>query len=99
MIEKKASPKGKSVRVTFELPADAAQESVAIVGDFNDWNAKKGVMKLDEKKGVWSKAVSLKPNNTYQFRYYVDGKEWRNDEQADRYVANEFASENGVLEV
>lgn len=99
MIEKKVSPRGKSVRVTFELPADAAQESVAVVGDFNDWNAEKDQMKLDKKKGVWTKSISLKPDNSYQFRYYVDGSEWRNDEQADRYVANEYFSENGVIEL
>lgn len=99
MIQKQTSPRGKSVKVVFQLPADVAQESVAIVGDFNNWDANKDQMKLDKKKGVWTKSVSLKPNNSYQFRYYVDGREWRNDEQADRYVANEFASENGIVEV
>ena len=99
MIQKQTSPRGKNVKVTFELPADAAQESVAVVGDFNDWSADKDKMKLDKKKGIWTKSVSLKPNNSYQFRYYVDGREWRNDDGADRYVANEFASENGVIDV
>ncbi len=99
MIEKKKTPKGKSVKVTFQLPADAAQKSVAIVGDFNDWDKKKDQMKLDKKKGVWSKSLSLKPDNTYQFRYYVDESEWRNDEQADRYASNPYFSENSVLEV
>ncbi len=99
MIQKQASARGKTVKVTFEMPADAAQESLSVVGDFNDWNAEKGKMKLDKKKGVWTKSVSVKADNTYQFRYYVDGREWRNDDGADRYVANEFASENGVLDV
>lgn len=99
MIQKKTSARGKSVKVIFELPADAAQESVSVVGDFNDWDVSKDPMKLDKKKGVWTKSVSLKPNNSYQFRYYIDGREWRNDDQADRYVSNEFASENGVVEV
>ncbi len=99
MIDKKASPKGKTVRVTFELPAEVAQESVAVVGDFNEWNAEKDTMKLDKKKGVWKKALSLKPGNTYEFRYFADERKWLNDEQADRFAPNKYFSENGVLEV
>lgn len=99
MIEKKVSPKGKSVRVVFELPAEAAQESVTVVGDFNEWNEEKDVMKFDAKTGVWSKAISLKPGNTYEFRYLVDGQDWRNDEQADGYVPNPYSGQNSLLNV
>lgn len=99
MIEKKMSPKGKSVRVVFELPAEVAHESVTVVGDFNDWNEEKDVMKFDAKTGVWSKTISLKPGNTYQFRYLVDGQDWRNDEQADGYVPNPFWGQNSLLNV
>lgn len=97
MIEKKVSPKGKSVRVTFQLPEDAAQKSAAVVGDFNDWDPKQHPMK--KKNGVWQTAVSFKPGDTVQFRYYIDGETWRNDEQADRYTSNEYFSENGVLDL
>ncbi len=97
MIEKKVSPKGKSVRVTFALPAEAAHEKVAIVGDFNDWNPKKDSMKLDKKKGIWKTSISLKPGREYQFRYFVDDHEWRNDEEADAYVGNPYFGENSVL--
>lgn len=99
MIDKKASPKGKTVRVTFELPAEAAQESVSVVGDFNDWDTKKGRMKLDQKKNVWTKAVSLKPGSTYRFRYYIDGSQWQNDDQADRQEPSPYASDNSVIDV
>lgn len=99
MINKKASPKGKSVRVTFELPADAANESVAVVGDFNDWDENKDVMKFDSKSGVWSKSISLKPGNTYEFRYLVDGRQWRNDENADGYAPNPHSGQNCIVSV
>lgn len=99
MITKKVSPKGKSVRVTFELPGDVAADSIAIAGDFNEWNIEKDIMKLDAKKGVWKKGISFKPGDTLEFRYLVDGNEWRNDEAADRYVANPYWSENGVVEL
>ena len=99
MVDKKASPKGKTVRVTFELPAQVAHDSIAVVGDFNEWDPEKHPMKLDEKKGVWSKSISFKPGETHEFRYIVDGTAWRNDEAADRYIANPYFCENGVLEV
>lgn len=99
MINKKESPKGKSVRVTFELPADAASDSVAVVGDFNDWDKNKDTMKFDAKAGVWKKAISVKPGSTYEFRYFVDGREWRNDEQADGHTPNPYYGQNSVISV
>lgn len=99
MINKKASPKGKSVRVIFELPADAASDSVAVVGDFNDWDKSKDAMKFDAKAGVWKKAISVKPGNSYEFRYFVDGRDWRNDEQADGYTPNPYYGQNSVVNV
>lgn len=99
MIAKKLSPKGKSVRVTFELPADVVENSVAVVGDFNEWDTSKHLMKLDAKKGVWTKSISFKPGETVEFRYLVDEGQWRNDEGADRYAPTPYFSENGVLEL
>ena len=99
MIDKNPSPKGKTVRVTFELPAEVAEDSVAIAGDFNEWSADKHPMTLKKKKGVWTRTISLKPGNTYEFRYLIDGATWRNDEEADGYVSNPFFEENSVLEL
>lgn len=94
---KRGNNQKQGVRVTFELPADAAQESVSVVGDFNEWDQHKHPMKLDKKKAYWRKAVVLQPGREYQFRYFIDGHRWHNDEAADHYVANPFGAENGVL--
>ncbi len=99
MINKKYSPKGKSCKVTFELPAEIAQDRVAVLGEFNEWDADKHTMKLAKKKGVWSTAVSLKPGATYAFRYLVDGQEWKNEEGADRFEYTPFGSQNSVIEL
>ena len=100
MIEKKISPKGKSASVIFELPAEVASEGVAVVGDFNEWSRESHPMKLVKKGGVWKKKISgLKPGTAYQFRYLVDGEEWRNDEAADGYVPTPYFSDNCVVEV
>lgn len=99
MIEKQVSPKGKSVRVTFELPAEAAEKSVALVGSFNDWDVQKDTLKLNKKKGVWTKSISFKPGETVEFRYFVDEAQWVNDETADRYESTPYFSENSVIEL
>lgn len=98
MITKKPAASGKSTSVTFTLPADAATESACVVGTFNEWNAEKHPMKKDAKKGVWSKAISLKPGR-YEFRYLVDGDRWINDDGADGTAETPFFSENSVVEV
>lgn len=99
MIEKKINAKGNKARVTFELPADAAQESVYVVGDFNDWDKEATPMKHVKGRGVWKAQLSLETGKQYQFRYLIDGTDWHNDEQADGYVQSPFFSENGVLEL
>lgn len=98
MISKKPAASGKSTSVTFTLPADAAADSACILGSFNDWSADKHPMKLDAKKGVWTKSVSLKPGR-YEFRYLVDGERWLNDESADGTAETPFLSENSVVVV
>ena len=99
MINKKYSPKGKSCKVTFELPADVATDQVAVLGEFNNWNTEENTMKLRKKDGKWACTVALKPGNTYQFRYLADGQNWLNEEKADGFEANVFGSQNSVIEL
>ena len=98
MIEKRTSPRGRSVRVTFSIPGDSVEDQALVVGDFNDWDEEKTPMKFDSKRNVWSASVTLKPNNSYRFRYKVDG-EWRNDSTADAYESNPYLSEDCVVHV
>ena len=97
MIAKKTSPKGKSVRVTFELPAEIAATSAAVAGTFNEWDVTRHLMKFDKKKGVWTTSISFKPGETVEFRYFIDESQWRNEEQADGTATTPFFSENSVL--
>lgn len=96
MITKKPAARGTATSVTFTLPADAAMASVAIVGSFNEWNAIAHLMKLDKKKGVWTKAISLKPGR-HAFRYLADSETWIDDEAPDETEDTAFGSHNGVI--
>lgn len=90
--------KGKPVcKVTFTVPAEEAKK-VAVVGDFNDWNPKGSSLKK-LKNGNFKGSFELPKENTYEFKYVIDGT-YVNDAEADRYQWNDFAgAENGVLEV
>ena len=89
---------GRSCRVTFELPAQVDANTVALCGEFNEWDASKHPMKR-RKDGSFSITVSLKPGGEYRFRYLVDGERWENDWEADKYVPNEFGTEDSVVVV
>lgn len=96
MAIKKQYLKSKPVcKVTFSVPA-AEASNVALVGSFNEWNTEATSLKK-LKNGTFKTTVDLEKDNSYEFRYVIDGA-YVNDEQADAYQWNDFAAaENGVL--
>lgn len=98
MAIKKQYLKSKPVcKVTFSVPAEEAK-SVAVVGSFNEWNTKKATKLKKLKNGTFKGTVDLPSENSYEFRYLIDGESYINDEQADSYVWSDFAgAENGVI--
>lgn len=82
-------------KTTFQVALPNAG-SVALVGDFNNWNSAAHPMKKG-KGGVWKADLSLDAGE-YQFRYLVNNNEWMNDDKAPA-VANNFGSYNSVAAV
>lgn len=84
-------------KVTFTVPA-AEADSVAVVGDFNDWNPESSVLKK-LKNGSFKGTFDLEKDKSYEFRYLIDGA-YVNEESADSFQWNEFAgAENAVVTV
>jgi len=83
------------VKVTFTVPAEDAKK-VAVLGSFNGWNTKKAIALKKLKNGSFKGTVDLEKDNSYEFKYLVDGT-YVNDDQADAYAWNDLGSENGVL--
>lgn len=85
-------------KVTFKadkaLIGEAA--SVAVVGEFNNWDAAEANMKA-AKAGDFSLTLDLETGRSYAFRYLIDGTRWANDPEADTFVPSEFGSENAIL--
>lgn len=85
----------KTRRTSFQLSRPDA-DSVALVGDFNQWKKSANPMKKDS-KGVWKTEVKL-PEGEYQFRYLVNGSDWENDKDCPT-VSNSFHSQNSVVNI
>ena len=88
-------------KVTFRLKSATAKEAkkVNVLGDFNDWNPKKGKMKK-LKSGEFTLTLDLESDRDYEYRYLMDGSEWENDDAADKYVPSGVGvEENCVVSV
>ena len=94
---KKQALKSKSIyKVTFYTPAEIEAENVNLVGDFNGWDEAATPMEA-LKDGRFKITLNLDADAEYQFRYLVNGSEWHNDWDADRYVPNPFSGDNSVV--
>ena len=99
MSLKKQYIKTKPVcKVTFILAKEIAVSAnkVNLTGDFNNWDIESIPMKKT-KSGEFSASVELEKGKEYQFKYVINGKDWLNETEADKYVPNEFHSENSVV--
>jgi 1,4-alpha-glucan branching enzyme len=67
-----------------------------VVGDFTDWQP----TPMEQlKNGSFKVVLELEQGSDYQFRYLLNGSEWVNEAEADRYVPNPYLGENSVLTV
>lgn len=94
---KKQYLKSKPIcKVTFYTPAAIEAETVYLVGDFNEWSEDETPMQ-PLKDGRFKVTLNLDNDNEFQFRYLVNGAEWHNDWEADKYVPNPFSGDNSVV--
>jgi len=98
-MKKKFLNKDSVCKVTFSLPKEAADsaKSVAVVGDFNDWQP---TPLKKSKNGSFELEFDLQTGQDYEFRYVIDENKWENDWNADDYVASPYTGiENSVVKV
>lgn len=87
--------------VTFRLPAADVLKAkkVALVGDFNEWNSCAHQMRK-MKNGDYARCLRLEAGREYQFRYIIDDIQWKNDDNADKYIKSPYAGcDNSVVVV
>lgn len=82
------------VEVTFEFSREDLK-SVALAGDFNDWQPVN--MKLNKKEKSFRTKIRLPKGEEFKFKYLLNEDEWENDYQADKYIANSLGTEDSIV--
>jgi 1,4-alpha-glucan branching enzyme len=80
--------KSKAVcRVKFSIPCDkvGTAKIVQLLGDFNNWSYFEAPMKRT-KNGNYCCTRELPARKEYQFRYFINGRLWMNDANADKLI-------------
>lgn len=96
-IKKQFLKKKPVCKVTFSVPAEDA-EKVSVIGDFNDWDPEKHLLKK-QKDGTFKASFEFPKERSYEFKYLIDGN-YANEPEADRFQWNDYAgTENAVLEL
>jgi 1,4-alpha-glucan branching enzyme len=97
-LKKQLNAKSLLCKVTFTVTKEIAScaKRVNLAGDFNDWDIESIPMK-QLKDGKFSISVDLKKGHEYQFKYLIDGHDWLNETEADKYIVNKFQNENSVV--
>jgi hypothetical protein len=84
-------------RIEFALVARQAS-SVALVGDFNDWDPTRTPLAPAGVRGVWAAVVPLAPGR-HRYAFLVDGAIWVTDPAAPSVPDDEFGTPSSVLTV
>lgn len=96
MIKKTVTKTGNCSRVTFKYPNKEGAAAAALAGEFNNWSMDENPMKR-LKDGSFSVTVSLESGRSYRYRYVLDGGVWVNDPDADKYVSNDYGTDDSVV--
>ncbi len=54
---------------------------------------------IRRKDGRFSLTVALPSEQTYRYRFLLDGERWENDWDAETYVNNAFGTEDSLISV
>ncbi|MCB0523953.1 MAG: isoamylase early set domain-containing protein [Lewinellaceae bacterium] len=95
--DKAVSKKTSTAKVTFSLPKEAVEnaETVAVLGDFNNWQ--NGTSLKKQKDGSFQTSIELEKGRSYEFRFLINGEKWENAWNAEAYKATPFGAFNSVV--
>lgn len=82
------------VEVSFTLRHPGA-ETIALVGDFNRWQAAADTMRREN--GSWKITKTLRKGKYYKYAFMVNGTRLVNDDRADRFVDDGFGGRTSVM--
>ncbi|MEN3013184.1 MAG: diguanylate cyclase [Endomicrobiia bacterium] len=77
---------------------NSAPKEVAVVGDFNNWDRKKGQMQFISQQNLWCKKMLLKPG-VYKYKFLIDTNIWLADKNAKFFADDGFGGKCSVITV
>jgi len=90
------APGGDTVIVRFSLAAPEAR-SVAVAGDFNDWDATAARLERKRDGGPWELELKLKKDSLYSYNFVIDGEVWIIDPATVDFVEDGFGGSSSLL--
>lgn len=81
--------------VDFEF-VDNDAATVALVGNFNDWN--KQTNPMTKENDVWKCTLTLAPGK-YEYQFVVNDTDWKVDPKSDDNIQNKYEGMNSVIEI
>ena len=96
----RAVPRAENAPQEFQFVVVAPRAvRVALVGDFNDWDATRTPMRPSQRGGpVWTAVLHLSPGR-YRYAFLVDGSRWLADPAAPHARDDEFGAPSSVVTV
>jgi 1,4-alpha-glucan branching enzyme len=91
----KAAPAAGNGSATFTYKGDGG--SVAVAGEFNGWNTSADMMTKGA-DGTWTLVKKLEPGK-YQYKFVVDGSNWKPDPNAAETADDGYGGKNSVITV
>lgn len=88
----------EAVIVRLQLEAPQA-ESVAVVGDWNDWDPEAHRLSDANNDGIWEIEVKVTPDREYRYQFLLNGKLWMPDPSSPITVDDGFGGKNSVLNI
>ena len=90
-------PKRK-VEFVFKPDSVLQARKVALVGEFNNWQADKNLMRFDSTNGLWKIAIDLAPG-VWEYKFVVNDQNWLPDAHNPEKVADGWNGFNSLKRV
>ncbi|MFQ3675840.1 MAG: diguanylate cyclase [Endomicrobiia bacterium] len=88
----------RAINFNFYPEKSQKPKEVSVVGDFNNWDRKNGMMTYVEKENKWTKMLLLKPGN-YRYKFLIDTNFWQVDKNSSQFTDDGFGGQCSVLTV
>jgi 1,4-alpha-glucan branching enzyme len=77
---------------------DDSAESVALAGDFNNWNTSAAPF-IRNGSGVWTAGIDLPSPGRYRYKFVVNGNRWIDDPSNGVKEPDNYGGLNSVIRI